>query len=100
MVFYSSISINQRNNMPIKKAAIKDLRTSAKRATRNLRTKRAVKAAVKSARASVQAGADEAEKKVLDAIKALDRAAAKKVIKKNAAARKKSRLFRSLRKKA
>lgn len=79
--------------MPIIKAAKKSLRQSKKRRARNLRRKRAMKDVVKEIR--VLAGekkAQEAEKLLPKAYKAIDKAKKRGIIKKNTAARKKSRL--------
>jgi small subunit ribosomal protein S20 len=79
--------------MPIKKAAKKYMRVTAKNTLRNSAVMGVVKGAIKKTREAVNindvATAKEWQKK---AGKALDKAAQKKVIKKNTAARKKSRL--------
>lgn len=79
--------------MPIKKSAKKYMRITAKNTLRNNIVTGTVKSAVKKTREAVNAGdlgqAKEWQKK---AAKALDKATQKKVIKKNTAARKKSRL--------
>ncbi len=84
--------------MPNKKAARKAIRQSQKNRARNLRVERDVRDAVKTSRESIVAGKEDREQRVLDAIKKLDRGVAKGIIKKNTAARKKSRLVKSLRK--
>lgn len=81
--------------MPVKKAAYKDLRQSKKRAERNKLVKNQLKKLTKVIRKKIDAG----DQKELDAnikkiIKLLDKAAQKKIIKKNTAARKKSRLVK------
>ena len=83
--------------MPNKKAARKAIRQSQKNRARNLRVERDVREAVKTSRESIIAGKEDREQRVLDAIKKLDRGVAKGIIKKNTAARKKSRLVKSLR---
>ena len=79
--------------MPVQPAAWKALRQSKKHRTRNLAIKTHLKSVVKKSRQSVAANAkDDAAKALREAIKALDKAAQKGIIKKNAASRKKSRL--------
>jgi len=82
--------------MPNKKSAAKELRKSAKRAIRNYKVKKAIKDAVKNSRRLIESKEKQAAETVKAAIKLLDKAAAKKIIKKNAAARKKSRLMKKL----
>lgn len=79
--------------MPIKKAAIKYMRVTAKNTLRNKIVTGVVKSAVKKTREAVAIGKiADAQDELKKAIKAIDKAAQKKVIKKNTAARKKSRL--------
>ena len=79
--------------MPIKKSAVKYMRVTAKNTIRNKVANGVVKSAIKKTREAVTAGnIDEAQGTLKKAIKALDKAAQKKIIKKNTAARKKSRL--------
>ena len=82
--------------MPNKKSAIKALRQSTKKAIRNYKVKKAIKDAVKESKKFIEAKEKSAAEKVKAAIKILDKAAIKKVIKKNSAARKKSRLMKKL----
>ena len=82
--------------MPNKKSAIKELRKSTKRAIRNYKVKKAIKEAVKDSRKLIEASEKTAVDQVKSAIKLLDKAAAKKIIKKNTAARRKSRLVKKL----
>ncbi len=82
--------------MPNKKSAMKELRKSTKRAIRNYKVKKAIKDVVKDSKKLIEASEKGAAEKVKSAIKLLDKAAAKKIIKKNAAARKKSRLVKKL----
>ena len=63
----------------------------------NLRVKRGLKEAVKIARKAI-AENREALSRITEAVKILDKAAKKGIIKKNTAARKKSRLYRALKK--
>lgn len=79
--------------MPIKKAAKKYMRVTAKNTLRNKIVTGVIKSAIKKTREAVTAGnVDEAQEWLKKASKSLDKAAQKKVIKKNTAARKKSRL--------
>ena len=82
--------------MPNKKSAIKELRKSAKRAIRNYKVKKAIKDVVKESKKLIETKEKQAADKVKAAIKLLDKAAAKKIIAKNTAARKKSRLMKKL----
>lgn len=83
--------------MPNKKAASKALRQTHKNRARNLRVERDVRSAIKTSREAIIAGKEDRQKLVAEAIKKLDRAVAKGIIKKNTAARKKSRLAKRLR---
>ncbi len=79
--------------MPIKKSAKKYMRVTAKNTLRNNVVTGIVKGALKKTREAVSAGnLDQAKEWQKKANKALDKAAQKKVIKKNTVARKKSRL--------
>ncbi|OGI24829.1 MAG: 30S ribosomal protein S20 [Candidatus Moranbacteria bacterium RIFCSPHIGHO2_12_FULL_54_9] len=79
--------------MPIKKAAKKYMRVTAKNTIRNKIVTGVVKSAIKKTREAVTAGnIDEAREWLKKAQKSIDKAAQKKIIKKNTAARKKSRL--------
>ncbi len=80
--------------MPRIKSAKKALRQARKRTVHNRSQRSAVKTAVKKARAAMSS------ESVAAAVSALDRAARKGQIHRNAAARKKSRLVRQLAKKA
>lgn len=79
------------------KSALKRIRSSEKRRQRNRIVRGSTRSAVKKARVAVT-GKDMAvaEVAVHDAVSALDKAAAKGVIHKNNAARRKSRLMRQL----
>ena len=80
--------------MPIQKAAFKALRQAKKRTLRNLKVKTEIDKLLKSARKSAVAKkAKEAEELVKKAIKAIDKAAQKRILKKNTAARMKSRII-------
>ncbi len=79
--------------MPIKKSAKKYMRVTERKTEKNKKIKGQFKSAIKKTRESVHAGKnDEAKEWLKKSIKALDKAAQKKVIHKNTAARKKSRL--------
>ncbi len=83
--------------MPITKSAEKALRQTKRRTVRNLRKKEAYKNILKRVEKLVQAQkTDEARKLAPTAYKALDKAAKTGVIKKNAAARKKSRMMKRI----
>lgn len=79
--------------MPIIKSAKKRVRVSAKAATRNAKTKRSLREAVKAFHAALTGGkAAEISDAQAKANSAIDTAAKKNVIHKNKAARKKSQL--------
>ncbi len=78
------------------KSQIKRNRQNATRALRNKAVRSELKTRVKAARAAASDGADDAAELTRLAIKRLDKAAAKGVIHKNAAARRKSRLVKQL----
>jgi len=81
--------------MPIKKSAKKALRQSKRRATRNLKRKKAMKDVIKKIKKLLAAKKTEEAKKLIPlAYKAIDKAAKTGVIKKNAASRQKSRLMK------
>lgn len=79
------------------KSALKRIRSSEKRRQRNRIVRGSTRTALKRARTGI-AGRDMnlAESAVQEAVSALDKAAAKGVIHKNNAARRKSRLMRKL----
>ncbi len=79
------------------KSAIKRIRSSEKRRLRTRRVRTEARTHIKSARAHIEAGEVEAaQKSVADAIRVLDKAAERGIIHKNNAARRKSRLLRTL----
>ncbi len=85
--------------MPIKASAKKELRKALKRRVLNVARQKAVKDATKKIKKLLVSGAkDEAKKLISAAYQAIDKAAKRGVIKKNAAARKKSRLMKLLNK--
>lgn len=84
--------------MPITRSAKKALRGSAEKRVFNDRRRRAFRKSVKEVEAlAKEKKGKEAELKLPEAFKAIDKAAKRGVIKKNAAARKKSRLVKRLR---
>ena len=85
--------------MPIKASAKKELRKALKRRVLNVARAKAVKDASKKIKKLVAAGSKEEAKKLISAAyQAIDKAAKRGVIKKNTAARKKSRLMKLLNK--
>lgn len=85
--------------MPIKHAAFKSMRQSEHRRIRNVRIKLNLKRAVKSVRKAAAAkDATKASDLLKKTISIIDRAAQKGVIKKNTAARLKSRLHAAVKK--
>ncbi len=85
--------------MPITKSAKKALRQNIKRRKRNLVYKKKIKELIKEARFLIsQKKKQEAEKIIPQIYKALDKAAKINLIKKNTAARKKSRITNLLNK--
>ncbi len=87
--------------MPITKSAKKAVRQNLKRKEKNLAYKTKIKKLLKEARNLVEQKKSEKAKKLLPQIyKAVDKAAKTGVIKKNTAARKKSRLTKLINKSA
>ena len=85
--------------MPIKASAKKELRKAKKRRVLNVRRQKTMRDALKNIKKLILAGKkDEAKKMVSIAYQAIDKAAKRGVIKKNTAARKKSRLMKDLNK--
>jgi len=83
--------------MPITKSAKKSLRQNKRRAIRNVKRKRKIKDLMKEVKKLIsQNKAKEAEKLLPEIYKSLDKAAKTKVIKKNTASRKKSRITRAI----
>ena len=79
------------------KSQIKRNKQNEKRRLRNRMYRGSTRAAVRDARSAIEAGdVEESRTAVLEAISALDKAAAKGVIHKNNAARRKSRLMKRL----
>ena len=87
--------------MPIIKSAKKAMRGSVRKQVMNLKRKNTMKSAVKDVKKLLtDKKADEAKKSLAAAYKAIDKAAKRGVIKKNTAARKKSRLSAKVKKAA
>lgn len=85
--------------MPQRRTAKKDLRQNKKRRQRNLKVKQSVKETIKKLKKAV--GSEDAsarEKALTEVYKILDKTASKKMIHRNKASRKKSRLAQLLRK--
>jgi small subunit ribosomal protein S20 len=79
------------------KSAIKNIRVSARKARRNRLVRSRARTFVKKTKRLIDAGEiEEARALAIQATSALDRAAEKGIIHKNAAARKKSRLMKKL----
>ncbi|HZU13714.1 MAG TPA: 30S ribosomal protein S20 [Chloroflexota bacterium] len=77
------------------KSAIKHIKTSEKRRKRNVAVKSATRTQVRKARQVIAQNPAEATEQLKTAISQLDRAAAKGVIHRNNAARRKSRLMKA-----
>ena len=78
--------------MPNIKSAIKRVKVAEKANAANVQAKSAMRSTVKKAEQALATGAENAQELVVAASKALDKAATKGLIHKNAASRKKSRL--------
>lgn len=85
--------------MPITSGAKKALRASERKRVFNNRRRRVMKEVLKKIkRAIVSKNSGDAQKLLPEAYKAIDKAAKRGIIKKNTAARKKSRLVKSIKK--
>lgn len=85
--------------MPIKESAKKELRKAKKRRVLNVQRQKTMRDALKKIKKLILAGKkDEAKKLLSVAYQAIDKAAKRGVIKKNTAARKKSRLMKAINK--
>lgn len=84
--------------MPIKKAGKKALRQTKVRTARNVKIKTNLEVLAKKSKKQIEAKSAEAEKTVLKLCQEIDRAYQKGIMKKNTAARKKSRLVKKLNK--
>ena len=76
------------------KSAKKRIKVNQKKAAANKSRNTALKTAIKKANAAIETGAENKDELIKDAIKKIDQAAAKNLIHKNCAARKKSNLAR------
>ncbi|MFW0862734.1 MAG: 30S ribosomal protein S20 [Candidatus Komeilibacteria bacterium] len=85
--------------MPVKKAAFKDLKQSKKKAIVNLRIKRSIKTLIKDIDKSLGSDKIDEAKKLADKLqKTIDKAIQHGRMKKNAGARKKSRVASRIKK--
>ena len=82
--------------MPHTRSAKKNLRKSQKRRLRNRATKKAIKTQIKKVLAGGEAPVEQLRQEFRLAVKKLDKAAAKGVVHRNLAARKKSQLAKLL----
>ncbi len=82
--------------MPNTRSAAKQMRVAERRRIRNRTVKSAVKTFIRKAERTIVASVDEAQTQVVQAIKSLDKAAAKGILHKRNAARRKSRLMKKL----
>jgi len=80
------------------RSAIKRIRSNERKRVRNRTVRSHARTAVTTARSEVEGGGKQAEAKVLEAVRQLDRAAEKGILHKNNAARRKSRLLKRLHK--
>ena len=78
------------------RSAIKRIRSNERKRVRNRTVRSHARTAVTTARSEVESGGKQAEAKVLEAVRQLDRAAEKGILHKNNAARRKSRLMKHL----
>lgn len=81
--------------MPNIKSAVKRVRVGRERTLRNASLKSELRTAVKKALNAASEGSEDAEKQLRDAVKLIDQAASKKVMHKNTASRKKSKLVKA-----
>ena len=82
--------------MPNKKSAAKELRKSVKRNTANKKMSLKMKSQLKNNLKQLAAGDQKVKNDYLTTIQMIDKAAKKGIIKKNSAARKKSRLMKKI----
>ena len=84
--------------MPIKKAARKYMRVTVSKTAKNMKIRGFFRSTIKKTREAVAKGsAEDAKTWLKKTVQALDKAAQKKIISKNTAARKKSRLNKHVR---
>lgn len=85
--------------MPIKESAKKELRKGARRRVLNLQRQKTMKESLKKIKKLIVGGKKDDAKKLLSiAYQAIDKAVKRGIIKKNTAARKKSRITKALNK--
>ncbi len=85
--------------MPVKKAAAKSLRQAKKRHARNISVKSKLKTLAKKLDLLIEEkNIDEARKLFKEVVKNFDKAASKKIVRKNTASRKRSRLAKRINK--
>ncbi len=82
--------------MPNIKSAIKRVKVSKVKTLKNTIRKSALKTVIKKAKTSIASNDTSAAQSFKDAVKAIDKAAAKNLIHKNTAARRKSQLAKAL----
>lgn len=82
--------------MPNKKSAKKELRKAKKRSIANKKTSNTAKSLIKNSLKKINAEDKTVKDDVSKTVKAIDKAAQKGIIKKNTAARKKSRLMKKV----
>lgn len=80
------------------RSAKRDIKKSRKRAERNQSVKSAIKTWMKKARTAIEQGEADVDKTLSSAASLVDKAAKRKIIHKNAANRRKSRLAKRLKK--
>jgi len=80
--------------VPNTRSAAKQMRVAERRRVRNRIVKSAVKTYVRKAERTIVAAIDDAQSQVVQAIKSLDKAAAKGILHKSNVARRKSRLMK------
>ena len=81
--------------MPNIKSAIKRVKVTKKKTARNAMKKSALRTTLRKCKEAIANNSDSSKAVLADTIKALDKAAAKGLIHKNTAARKKSRLTKA-----
>ena len=82
--------------MPNIKSAIKRVKVTKVKTLKNVIRKSALKTILKKSKEAITAGSSSATETFKDAVKAIDKAAAKNLIHKNTAARRKSKLAKAL----
>ena len=84
------------NTLPNIKSAIKRVKVSEAKTLKNTIRKSALKTSIKKCKEAISTGADTATDSYKATTKAIDKAAAKNLLHKNTAARRKSRLAKAL----